>query len=146
MIVCSRSCLFSCSDVYIQVVYSSSSSSYRVVLNPLRIPIFPDLAPVFPLQRSSSESSSYLSFLVGLRVMAAGRAFDNDRSPLGRTPGMSVDTLRQRRRHTRDLQPEFESFSRKHIAVAELFETNQPNISRLITQTWRVLTCRHISH
>jgi hypothetical protein len=77
---------FSCSHVYIQVVYSSSSSSYRVVLNPLRIPIFPDLAPVFPLQRSSSESSSYLSFLVVLRVMAVGRAFDRDKSPLGRTP------------------------------------------------------------
>jgi hypothetical protein len=82
---------FSCSDVYIQVVYSSSSSSYRVVLNPLRIPIFPDLAPVFPLQRSSSESSSYLSFLVVLRVMAVGRAFDSDRSPLGKTPTMSAD-------------------------------------------------------
>lgn len=75
-------------NVYIQVIYSSSSSSYRVVLNPFRIPVFPLLAPpVLPPQRSSSESSSYLSFLVpGLRVMAVGRAFDNDRSPLGRTP------------------------------------------------------------
>ena len=89
--MCSRYCLFSCCNVYIQVVYSSSSSSYRVVLNPLRIPIFPDLAPVFPPQRSSSESSSYLSFVVFLRVIAVGRAFDRDRSPLGRTPDMSAD-------------------------------------------------------
>ena len=93
MIMCSRYCVFSCSDVYIQVVYSSSSSSYRVVLNPLRIPIFPDLAPVFPLQRSSSESSSYLSFLVGLRVMAVGSAFESDRSPLGRTPNISAHIM-----------------------------------------------------
>ena len=95
MMGCLRYCLFSCCNVYIQVVYSSSSSSYRVVLNPLRIPIFPDLAPVFPPQRSSSESSSYLSFLVVLRVMAVGRAFDKDRSPLGRTPGISVETAKQ---------------------------------------------------
>jgi len=92
--MCSKYRFFSCCDVYIQVVYSSSSSSYRVVLNPLRIPIFPDLAPIFPAQRSSSESSSYLSFLVVLRVIAVGRAFDRDRSPLGRTPAISVDTVK----------------------------------------------------
>jgi hypothetical protein len=97
VIVFSRYCLFSCNHVYIQVVYSSSSSSYRVVLNPFRIPILPDLAPVFPLQRSSSESSSYLSFLVVLRVMAVGRAFDRDRSPLGRTPNMSSDDAEQKK-------------------------------------------------
>jgi hypothetical protein len=46
-------------------------------------------------------------------------------------PLISADILSGRRRHARNLQPELESFGRKHIAVPKLFEPNQPVVSRL---------------